>query len=195
MQECLGEAVEAVIPADDESAYLALGLLGEMGKGEEGPFWPYLSILPTVEDMDGVPLLWNDDDRARLLAGSHLDACVGGAREGLLAQWAAVEARCRERARKEGRYADIGWVRAQHDRIFPRDLCESDGHEWLRLGEGEIDTTHHHKFAPELVPGDERFLFDNSNIEPKLALHDVIPEPRAEPLREPSAEGAPTPPH
>lgn len=87
----LGAALSQVIPADDDSAMLALGLLQEMGRGEASAWWPYLEILPKVDDMSGLPLLWPDAERSKVLAGSHLDECVGSAKAGLLAQWAQIE--------------------------------------------------------------------------------------------------------
>lgn len=88
----IGAAVEDVVKADDESALLALGLLGELGGGEAScSCWPYIDLLPGEDAMNGMPLLWSDDDRTKLLGGSHLDGCVEGAREMLLAQWAVIE--------------------------------------------------------------------------------------------------------
>ena len=64
--------------------------------------------------------------------------------------------------------------------IFPRDLCEPDKKPPDKppptpLEAGEVDTTHHEKFATELLPGDERYLYDNSGAELKLYKRDVMP--------------------
>ena len=71
--------------------------------------------------------------------------------------------------------------------IFPRDLCEPDKKHPDKppptpLEAGEVDTTHHEKFATELLPGDERYLYDNSGAELKLYKRDVIPSAVAEPV-------------
>lgn len=99
---------------------------------------------------------------------------------GCFAPWASVEARCRSRATQEGRHAAIDFVRMQHNVIFPRDLAEKvpKGATELPepLAEGKVDTTHHLKFTEELLPGDERYLFDNGGEEIRLHLHDVIVE-------------------
>jgi hypothetical protein len=52
----------------DESGVLALFLLHERAIGRESHVWPYLSVLPTAEELD-VPLLWDAEERARLLGG------------------------------------------------------------------------------------------------------------------------------
>mmetsp|Transcript_88638 Transcript_88638/g.275563 ORF Transcript_88638/g.275563 Transcript_88638/m.275563 type:complete len:353 (-) Transcript_88638:145-1203(-) len=100
---------------------------------------------------------------------------------GCFAPWAAVEARCISRATKEGRHAALPFVRKNHNLIFPRDLCERDEKDPSKeppekLKDGEIDTTHHYRFTEELLPGDERHLYDNSGTSIQLYLSDVIPE-------------------
>lgn len=111
----LGKAASSVVPPDDAEALLALGLLAEFGKGEAGASWAYINMLPDAEAMGSVPLLWTDDDRARLLGGSHLVDTVGAMREGLLAQWAALEAN----------------VLPNHpDSLFPREVFNAAGWLW-----------------------------------------------------------------
>lgn len=89
----VGQAVDGVIPADDDSANLALGLLHEFSKGEAGDFWPYLAILPSADDMVGQPLLWSDDELSTRFAGSHLCETVRAVKSGLHEQWEAIESR------------------------------------------------------------------------------------------------------
>jgi len=112
----IGAAVEDVVKADDESALLALGLLGELGGGEAScSCWPYIDLLPGEDAMNGMPLLWSDDDRTKLLGGSHLDGCVEGAREMLLAQWAVIEQA----------------VLPNHPpELFPREVFNAAGYLW-----------------------------------------------------------------
>ena len=42
---------------------------------------PYLDILPDGDALGNMPLLWSDEERARLLGGSHLEPMVAQARE------------------------------------------------------------------------------------------------------------------
>lgn len=111
----LGEAVAPVV-GGDESALLALGLLAELGKGEAGcTCWPYLDLLPSADAMNGMPLLWSDDERARLLRGSHLDGAVADSRAMILDQWAAIEA----------------MVLPEHPaELFPREVFHAAGYPW-----------------------------------------------------------------
>ena len=87
----LGKAVADIIPADDMASLLALGLLQEVGKGDASAAAPYVKILPDVQGMNGVPLLWEDADLESLLGGSHLQSMVAAERGTLLAQWQAIE--------------------------------------------------------------------------------------------------------
>lgn len=54
--------------AGDESGVLALLLMHERALGDLSHFSPYLSVLPTADELD-VPLLWDEEERARLLGG------------------------------------------------------------------------------------------------------------------------------
>jgi len=111
----LGEAVAAVVPRDDHSALLALGLLAELSRGEgEGSMSPYLALLPSGGELHAIPLLWTEDELATLLAGSHLHGAVQQARALLLEQWAAIEAQ----------------VLPQHPALFPRDVFNAEGYLW-----------------------------------------------------------------
>ncbi|CAE7509670.1 SETD3 [Symbiodinium natans] len=74
----------------DDSATLALGLLAEVSKKESSKFWPYLRILPGASDLH-IPLLWPEEDRRRLLAGSPLDLAAEQQRLGLLEQWSGIQ--------------------------------------------------------------------------------------------------------
>ena len=89
----LGQAIAGVIPEDDDSAQLALGLLAELARGEGSALWPYLSILPGVDDMVGLPLLWTEEELDEHFAGSHLGATLGAVKAGLIMQWQAIEER------------------------------------------------------------------------------------------------------
>jgi len=89
----IGRAIDGVIPADDDSAQLALGLLAEFARGEAGDFWPYLDILPSADEMVGQPLLWSGDELAKHFKGSHLEGTIGQVKAGLLEQWEAIETR------------------------------------------------------------------------------------------------------
>ena len=89
----IGQAIDGVIPADDDSALLALGLLGEFAQGEAGELWPYLSVLPGADDMVGQPLLWSEDELRTHFAGSHLYETIGAVKGGLLMQWEAIQER------------------------------------------------------------------------------------------------------
>ena len=92
---------------------------------------------------------------------------------GCYAPWETVRERGRDRAAKEGRHLDEAFAKVNFDVMFP---------------DGQIDTTHHDKFAMpaeekylpggELRPGDERYLYDNSGhgVVPSLFRHDVTPE-------------------
>jgi len=79
----------------DDSAILALGLLAEVGKKESSKFWPYLRLLPTVDELH-IPLLWPEEDRRRLLQGSPLDLAAEQQRLGLLEQWSIIAAVAKE---------------------------------------------------------------------------------------------------
>lgn len=78
--------------AGDESGILALYLLHECAIGEQSDFAPYVAVLPTADDLD-VPLLWSDEERMRLLGGSHLELAVASARADIIAQWEALHSR------------------------------------------------------------------------------------------------------
>ena len=69
-----------MVPQDDHSALLALGLLAELSRGEASPLAPYLALLPSGGALHTIPLLWTDDELATLLAGSHLPAAVSQVR-------------------------------------------------------------------------------------------------------------------
>ncbi len=91
---------------------------------------------------------------------------------GCYAPWDAVKQRCLRRATEEGRHAALGFVRKQHVTIFP-----GGGGEESEGAAAAISTAHHDKFAEELLPGDERYLFDNSapgSAPPTLHTHDVL---------------------
>eukprot|EP00966_Prymnesium_polylepis_P309104 7143046-Prymnesium_polylepis.1 len=108
----VGQAVEDTI--DDDSAMLALGLLQEAALGADASAcWPYLEILPSVEDMQ-IPLLWSEEERSRLLAGSHLADVVATQLSDLKGQWSALE---------EG-------VFPKHPELFPRDTFRWEGWLW-----------------------------------------------------------------
>ena len=65
--------------------------------------------------MNGMPLLWSDDERARLLRGSHLDGAVADSRAMILDQWAALEA----------------MVLPEHPaELFPREVFHAAGYPW-----------------------------------------------------------------
>ena len=76
---------------EDESSLLALRLLHEVGRGEASEWAPYLAILPTAAELN-VPLLWSEEERARLLAGSHLQGIVDQLSGELGEQWQALDA-------------------------------------------------------------------------------------------------------
>lgn len=110
----VGAAVARVVPSDDHSALLALGLLEQLSRGEANcSSWPYIELLPSGDEMVGMPLLWADEERAQLLSGSHLEGCVAQARQQLLEQWAAVEA-----------------VLPAHAEVFPRSVFNAAGYLW-----------------------------------------------------------------
>lgn len=111
----LGQAVSSVVPADDNSAFLALGLLEEVGKGDASPLAPYIELLPGADSMNGLPLLWTDEDLNKFLAGSHLQATVTNMRNELLAQWQEIEQS----------------VLPKHpESLFPRDVFSAPGYLW-----------------------------------------------------------------
>ncbi|KAL1515147.1 hypothetical protein AB1Y20_004208 [Prymnesium parvum] len=87
-ESAVGRAVGGVI--SDESALLALGLLHEAARGAESKYGPYLAMLPSIEEMQ-VPLLWAEEERAQLLAGSHLLTIVESTLLELRTQWDALE--------------------------------------------------------------------------------------------------------
>ena len=111
----IGQAVADVIDDEDTSAQLALGLLAELAKGESGPFWAYLSVLPDADDMAGLPLLWDDAERQKLFRGSHMDAQVEQARAGLLNQWRVID----EHTRASGKLE-----------LFPPEVFNAPGYLW-----------------------------------------------------------------
>ena len=111
----LGQAVSEVVQSDDMASLLALGLLQELGKGDASLAAPYMKILPSMQGMGGVPLLWEDTDLETLLDGSHLRGMVASERANLLAQWQAIET----------------LVMPQHDpSLFPRDVFNAPGYLW-----------------------------------------------------------------
>mmetsp|Transcript_160312 Transcript_160312/g.282878 ORF Transcript_160312/g.282878 Transcript_160312/m.282878 type:complete len:585 (+) Transcript_160312:43-1797(+) len=111
----LGKAVSDVVPADDNSAFLALGLLQEVGKGDTSPLAPYIEILPGADKMNGLPLLWTDEDLNKFLSGSHLQATVTNMRNELLAQWQEIEKS----------------VLPKHpESLFPRNVFNAPGYLW-----------------------------------------------------------------
>ena len=111
-ETAVGQAVDGVIPADDESAFLALGLLAEFSRGGDGPFWPYLDILPGADDMIGQPLLWSEDELAMHFSGSHLQSTIGAVKSGLIQQWQAIEER----------------VVPNHPNVFPPEVFNLQGY-------------------------------------------------------------------
>lgn len=113
----IGQAVGGVIPADDAPAFLALGLLGELSKGEAGDMWPYLDSLPGVDALAGVPFLWSDDERAQLFRGSHMELSIGAQRQELLSQWAAIE-------------TDV--FPHHPPELFPRNIFNAPGYLWAQ---------------------------------------------------------------
>ena len=59
--------------------------------GESSPHYPYLSLLPSTDELH-CPILWSDEERSRLLRASHLSETVAQTRQQLLEQWRAIEA-------------------------------------------------------------------------------------------------------
>ena len=111
-KSAIGQAVDGVIPKDDDSALLALGLLAELARGEKGGLWPYLEILPGVDDMVGQTLLWTDEELKEHFAGSHLYDTIGAVRTGLVMQWQALEER----------------VIPEHKELFPASVFNLQGY-------------------------------------------------------------------
>ena len=108
----VGKAVEGIL--DDDSALLALGLLQEGARGpEESKCWPYWELLPTSEDML-VPLLWSDEERSRLLAGSHLEDVVISLLTELRSQWSLLESS----------------VFPKQPELFPPEVFRFEGYLW-----------------------------------------------------------------
>lgn len=101
---------------------------------------------------------------------------------GVYAPWTIVHERSVHRATVEGRYIAEDFAKKEYRKMFPR---------WEQLSAGEVDKTHHDRFAEpdeektkpapfaggELRPGDERYLYDNSVSGgiPMLKLHEVTP--------------------
>ena len=105
---------------------------------------------------------------------------------GCFAPWDMVHSRGAMRALVSGRHVDDVFARGEFDKMFPRTASGL-------IASGVVDTSHHDRFqqpdeekfkpAPfgdngELLPGDERFLFDNSlhNEDPNVAAHSITRE-------------------
>lgn len=85
----LGKALSA-IGIKDESVILAMVLLEQVAYGEASQWEPYISMLPGADDLS-LPLLWSEAERAELLRGSHLQACVDQLLDDLTRQWEFIE--------------------------------------------------------------------------------------------------------
>ncbi|CAK9099727.1 Actin-histidine N-methyltransferase (Endothelial differentiation inhibitory protein D10) (Protein-L-histidine N-tele-methyltransferase) (SET domain-containing protein 3) [Durusdinium trenchii] len=79
----------------DDSAVLALGLLAEAAKGEKSKWWPYIRMLPSSEELH-IPLLWPEEERRQLLAGSPLDMATEQQLLQLSEQWTDIAAVVKE---------------------------------------------------------------------------------------------------
>ncbi|CAL1128097.1 unnamed protein product [Cladocopium goreaui] len=79
----------------DDSALLALGLMAEAAKGEEGKWWPYIRMLPSSDELH-IPLLWPEDERKQLLKGSPLDVATEQQLLQLTEQWNDIAAVIKE---------------------------------------------------------------------------------------------------
>ena len=79
---------------------------------------------------------------------------------GSYAPWDECKRRGKSRGEEHGRHVAEGFAKREYEKMFPK---------------GECDRTHYDKFEEELLPGDERYLFDNSthNQAPQLFAHDV----------------------
>ena len=94
--------------------------------------------------------------------------------------------RSAKRALYSGRHVDAAFARGEFEKMFPRAASGL-------IARGEVDTSHHERFeepddekfkpAPfgangELMPGDERFLFDNSlhDEKPQVFAHSITQE-------------------
>ena len=79
---------------------------------------------------------------------------------GSYAPWDECKRRGKSRGEEHGRHVAEGFAKREYDKMFPKGAC---------------DRTHYDKFEVELLPGDERYLFDNTrhNEEPRLFAHDV----------------------
>lgn len=111
----LGQAVSEVVASDDVASLLALGLLQEVGKGAASSAAPYVEMLPGMDGMAGVPLLYGDEELSKLFGGSHLVNMVQSERNQLIAQWQAIETT----------------VMPKYDEsLFPRDTFNVGGFLW-----------------------------------------------------------------
>lgn len=110
----VGKALTEHVEKDDEEAILSVGLLAELAKGESSEYWPYVNMMPSSDDISGLPLLWSDEERHKLLGGSHLDATVGQTRAALLDKWAEIEEN----------------VIPKHPELFPTEVFNLRGWLW-----------------------------------------------------------------
>ena len=101
---------------------------------------------------------------------------------GCYAPWKATRERTEKRTLASGRHVDESFAWKEYQAMFPK-AAEGEG-----LPDGEVDTTHHERFAEpdndkykpapfatgELKPGDVRYLFDNSGEAPRLHKRDAV---------------------
>ncbi|CAE7743059.1 SETD3 [Symbiodinium pilosum] len=114
----LGKAFEPL--QLDDSAMLAVGLLAEVGKKESSKFWPYLRILPGANDLH-IPLLWPEEDRRRLLAGSPLELAAEQQQLGLREQWSGIQAMAKDVPEFSAELTEEDWLWA-HAIVLTRAL-------------------------------------------------------------------------
>ena len=84
----LGKAIADAGCSDIEDTVLALGLMREARLGEASPYALYIASLPTTdEDLAGMPTLWSEEGREKLLKDTHALIAIDDCLERIKMHW------------------------------------------------------------------------------------------------------------